>query len=200
MRSIPGGKADIEGAQWMASLPRAGSPRGGSIPGPDARGLRTYARRRGSAACGIGAQKNRVGKLLRGEGLKPSSFLADIFGLSGRNLLKAPVKSGAMAPSGVEAELRGVAKKKGEEMRHALNGRLDKHGKLYPSRTLEMLDDSLGRLEKTEAGASQIYGSDRTPRGNAGHWPNRRESHYRRDRHGYEPLPNSGALPLLGRP
>lgn len=74
-------------AEWFATLLRAGLLNGSFIPAKDIRELRQLTRYRKSVISDVTSQKNRVKKFLQSSGFRLSTFLSDIFGASGRNII-----------------------------------------------------------------------------------------------------------------
>jgi transposase len=151
MHNIPGKKSDAEDAQWISQLLRAGLLKGSFIPEISIRDLRDLTRYRKHTAEDICTQKNRIEKFLQRKGFKLSTFLTDVFGVSGRSLLDILCKKGRIAPDDIRNELRGAAKRKTEDMLYALNGCLDRSGRQYLRRMFEMLDSLTKHLKTVEA-------------------------------------------------
>ena len=91
MRNVPGKKTDIKDAEWIASLLRAGPL--------EVRELRQLTRYRKNVVQDINTQKNRIEKSLQQAGSKLSTFLSDVFGVSGRNLIRLLIKKGKLPPT-----------------------------------------------------------------------------------------------------
>lgn len=155
MRNVPGRKTDIKDAQWIASLLRAGLLDGSFIPDSDVRELRQLTRYRRNIACDITQQKNRIEKTLQQAGFKLSTFLSDIFGVSGRNLLNVLIKKGRISPLDIDDETRRLSPAKKEEMKFALNGRLSSHQRDFLKLELDHLDSLLAHQAKVEEAISQ---------------------------------------------
>jgi transposase len=74
MKTVPGKKTDMRDAEWIATLLRAGLLQGSFVPERDIRDLRYYTRYRKAIVRDIGAQKNRIEKLLQSSGFRLSSL------------------------------------------------------------------------------------------------------------------------------
>ena len=109
MRNVPGKKTDIKDAQWIATLLRAGLLRGSFIPPINVRELRQLTRYRKNVVEDLSTQKNRIEKTLQQAGFKLSTFLSDIFGVSGRNLIGVLIKNGKLTPIDVENETKRIS-------------------------------------------------------------------------------------------
>ena len=151
MHNIPGKKSDIKDAQWISQLLRAGLLKGSFIPDRSVRDLRDLTRYRKHIIEDISTQKNRIEKFLQRKGFKISTFLSDIFGVSGRSLLELLINNGRITQDDIRNELRGTAKRKTEDMLYALNGQLDFYGRKYLSRMIEMLDSLVNHIKDIEA-------------------------------------------------
>jgi transposase len=112
MKNVPGKKTDIKDAEWIASLLRAGLLASSFIPPREVRELRQFTRYRKTIVEDIGTQKNRIGKSLQQAGFKLSTFLSDIFGMSGRNLIRVLIDKGCLSDSDVETETRRISQAK----------------------------------------------------------------------------------------
>jgi len=150
MKNVPGKKTDVKDAEWIASLLRVGLLRGSFIPPVEIRQLRQLTRYRKTIVEDICTQKNRIEKFLQSSGYKLSSFLTDVFGTSGRSLMKILVSKGKITSKDVERELRGAARKKIKDMRHALNGVMNEHQRHFLSLQLEHLDSLISHQKKVE--------------------------------------------------
>jgi len=159
MRNVPGKKTDISDAQWIASLLRAGLLSGSFIPESDVRELRQLTRYRRNIVQDITKQKNRIEKTLQQAGFKLSTFLSDIFGVSGRNLLKELVIKGRISPFDIDYKTMRLSSAKKEEMKFALNGRLSPHQRDFLKLELEHLDSLLSHLIKVEESIAQLSSS-----------------------------------------
>jgi len=151
MRNVPGRKTDIKDAQWIASLLRAGLLNGSFIPDADVRELRQLSRYRRNIVQDVSRQKNRIEKTLQQAGFKLSSFLSDIFGVSGRNLISVIIKKGRVSPLEIDSETKKLSPSKKEEMKFALNGRLSVHQRDFLKLELEHLDLLLAHQNKIES-------------------------------------------------
>ena len=150
MRNVPGKKTDINDAQWIASLLRAGLLSGSFIPDNDVRELRQLTRYRRNIVQDVSQQKNRIEKTLQQAGFKLSTFLSDIFGVSGRNLINVLIKKGRLSQIDIDNETKKVSSAKKEEMKFALNGRLTRHQRDFLKLEIDHLDSLLIHQEQVE--------------------------------------------------
>jgi len=104
MKNVPGKKTDMRDAEWIATLLRAGLLKGSFIPAKEIRELRHLTRYRKSVISDITSQKNRIEKFLQSSGFRLSSFMSDIFGVSGRNVMRYLCKHGKMTMESLHKE------------------------------------------------------------------------------------------------
>ena len=156
MRNVPGKKTDIKDAEWIASLLRAGLLRGSFIPPLDVRELRQLTRYRKNVVEDISTQKNRIEKSLQQAGFKLSSFLSDVFGTSGRNLLRILIQKGKITPTDVEYATTRISPAKKAEIKLAINGQLTKHQRQFLKLQINHLDELLTHLVTVEQSISDL--------------------------------------------
>lgn len=147
MKNVPGKKTDIKDAEWIASLLRAGLLQGSFIPSEKVRELRELTRYRRSISQEVTAQKNRIEKYLQSYGFKLSTFLTDIFGVSGRAIINHLSEHGYISPDKVQLYVKGRAKTKTEDIKIAVNGKLRQHQKEFLAMLLRRLDESYTYLD-----------------------------------------------------
>lgn len=124
MKQVPGRKTDMRDAEWIATLLRAGLLKGSFVPDRDIRDLRQYTRYRKALSRDIVSQKNRIEKLLQSSGFRLSSFLSDIFGVSGMALMHVLVEQGAISAHRLDHCLKGRARQKTTVILSSLTGTL----------------------------------------------------------------------------
>jgi len=150
MKNVPGKKTDIKDSEWIAKLLRAGLLASSFIPPKDIRELRQLTRYRKNVVQDINTQKNRIEKTLQQAGFKLSTFLSDIFGVSGRNLIRTLIKKGRISPSDVEAQTKRISKDKKAEIKRAINGQLTAHQRKFLQMQVTLLDELLVHLALIE--------------------------------------------------
>jgi len=146
MKNVPGKKTDIKDSEWIATLLRAGLLKSSFIPTEEIRELRDFTRYRKSIIADITSQKNRVEKHLQSCGFKLSSFLSDIFGVSGRAIIDHLSERGVINPSKIQEYVKGRAKAKTEDIKIAVNGKMTEHQKDFLKVLLERLDEDCKHL------------------------------------------------------
>ena len=156
IKNVPGKKTDIKDAEWIASLLRSGLLSGSFIPPQEVRELRQLTRYRKNIVQDVNTQKNRIEKTLQQAGFKLSTFLSDVFGVSGRNLIRVLIKNGKLSPFDVENETRRISKEKKAEIKRAINGQLTEKQRNFLQLQITMLDGLLAHLETIEISISEL--------------------------------------------
>jgi VCBS repeat-containing protein len=150
MRNVPGKKTDIKDSEWIAKLLRAGLLRGSFIPPAEVRELRQLTRYRKNIVGDVTKQKNRIEKTLQMAGFKLSTFLSDIFGVSGRNLMNVLIKKGHLIAKDVETEAKHIAAEKRSDIIRSNNGQLSIHQRHFLKLQIEQLDTLVSHLKSIE--------------------------------------------------
>lgn len=156
MKNVPSKKTDFKDAEWIALLLRAGLLRGSFIPPQDIRELRQLTRYRKHMTNDINTQKNRIEKSLQQAGFKFSTFLSDIFCLSGRNLMNVLILKGKLTPLDVEEQAKFIRQVKRDEIKTALNGKLSKFQRDFLQLQLSHLDEITKHLVDIEKSIAKI--------------------------------------------
>jgi transposase len=156
MRNVPGKKTDIKDAEWIATLLRAGLLQGSFIPPLDVRELRQLTRYRKNVVADINTQKNRIEKTLQQAGFKLSTFLSDIFGVSGRNLINVLIQKGKLTPADVDNEVKRISETKKSEIKISINGVLNAHQRNFLKLQLKLLDELYSHLQTIEDSIYEI--------------------------------------------
>lgn len=151
IRNVPGRKTDVRDAQWIASLLRAGLLRGSFIPDRPFRDLRHLTRYRKNIIRDIGAQKNRIDKYMQSAGFRFSAFLSDIFGVSGRNIIRHLIEYGEIPKEALNRCLKSKLRKRADEILVSLNDTLSAHGRSYLGRMFAHLEYIERHLREIEA-------------------------------------------------
>ena len=156
MRNVRGKKTDIKDAEWIAKLLRAGLLAGSFIPPHEVRELRQLTRYRKSIVEDISAQKNRIEKTLQTANVKLSTFLTDVFGVSGRNLINVLVEKGHLSPEDVETETKRISQEKKDAIKRVVNIQLSTHVRQFIRMQLNLLDDLLAYLKSIEESIDEL--------------------------------------------
>jgi transposase len=140
IRNVPGRKTDVKDAEWIADLVRHGLIAKSFVPPPPLRELLRYRRKLIEAQA---AERNRLLRLLETANIKLASVMSDVFGVSGRAMLKALI-AGSAAPEEIAALARGQLRRKHAALIEALTGGIEEHHRF-------LLAMQLGRIEAIEA-------------------------------------------------
>jgi transposase len=145
MRNVPGRKTDLADSRWLAGLLRHGLLKAAFIPPKYQRHWRDLTRTRTRYQQTVGDFKRRVHKLFQEANIKIDSVLSDLFGLTGRNLMKLLTSKGS-TPTLCEVEqcLRGSLREKRTEVYRSIQGFFENHHR-------DMLALMLETIEKLES-------------------------------------------------
>jgi transposase len=94
--------------------------------------------------------KNRIEKFLQQCGIKLSTFLSDIFGISGMLLIRKLCKQGQVSTTEVQSCLKGTLRNKLSEVRQAVNGRLSEHERVFLSTLVDTFERCQKEIENLE--------------------------------------------------
>jgi transposase len=143
IRNVPGRKTDVKDAEWIADLVRHGLIAKSFVPPPPLRELRELLRYRRKLVESQAAERNRLLKLLETANIKLASVATDVFGVSGRAMLKALIEGTASAETMADLA-KGQLRRKRVDLVLALEGRVEEHHRF-------LLAIQLRRLEAAEA-------------------------------------------------
>jgi transposase len=143
IRNVPGRKTDVKDAEWIADLVRHGLIAKSFVPPAPLRELRELLRYRRKLIEAQAAERNRLLRLLETANIKLASVMSDVFGVSGRAMLKALI-AGSAAPEEMAALARGQLRRKHAALIEALTGGIEEHHRF-------LLAMQLGRIEAIKA-------------------------------------------------
>ena len=95
IRNVPGRKTDVKDAEWIADLVRHGLIAKSFVPPQPLREMRELLRYRRKLTESQAAERNRLLKLLETANIKLASMMSDVFGVSGRAMLRALIEGRA---------------------------------------------------------------------------------------------------------
>ncbi|GIG19275.1 IS110 family transposase [Catellatospora methionotrophica] len=149
VKHLPGRpKTDRLDAVWLCKVAERQMLRASFVPPPQIRMLRDLTRYRVDLVAAVGAEKNRVEKLLEDAQIKLSSVVSDIFGASGRDMMAALV-AGRRDPHVLAQLARSSLRRKIDVLEEAFVGRFtDHHGFL--------LAKMLSRIDAIEADIADV--------------------------------------------
>jgi transposase len=139
LKHVPGRKSDVQDSAWIAQLLENGLLRGSFVPPVPIRDLRDLTRYRKKQIQERTREVNRLQKVLEEAGLKLTSVLSDIMGLSGRAMVKALAK-GTTDPAVIADLARGRLRGKLPALRQALQGRFRPHHAFLLEQILAKID------------------------------------------------------------
>jgi len=128
IKNVPGRKTDICDSKWLAGLLRHALLKGSFIPPKEVREWRDLTRLRRTYVETLGDYKRRTHKLFESANIKIDSVVSDLFGQTGRNLMRLlgqgslPIRQEDMEPC-----LRGKLKAKREELYRSIQGFFTAH-------------------------------------------------------------------------
>ena len=142
IRNVPGRKTDVKDSEWIADLVRHGLIAKSFVPPPPLRELRELLRYRRKLVESQAGERNRLLKLLETANIKLASVASDVFGVSGRAMLKALI-AGTASPEAMADLAKGQLRRKRADLVLALEGRMEEHHRF-------LLATQLRRLEAAE--------------------------------------------------
>lgn len=148
IKNVPGRKTDVKDSEWLCKLLRSGLIRGSFIPPKHIRQLRDLTRYRSKLNNNITSEKNRLQKYLEDANIKLSSVATDVFGVSGREMLKELIKGNADAEY-LSNLARGRLKSKTEALKKSFNCRITDHHRM-------LIEISLRHIEYMEGLVSEM--------------------------------------------
>ncbi len=148
IKAVPGRKTDINDAEWLARLVRHGLVRKSFVPPKPIRDLRDLTRYRRTLVEAQASERRRLIKLLEMADVKLAGVMSDVFGVSGRAILRALLEGSKTAADMAKLAL-GSLRKKRCQLIDALSVQLDDHHR-------HLLAIQLGRVEAAEADIADL--------------------------------------------
>jgi len=170
IKKVPGRKTDVKDAEWIADLLCHGLLRSSFVPPKPIRELRDLLRYRRKLVESQAAERNRLLKVLETANIKLANVATDVFGMSGRLMLRALI-AGKATPQEMAELAKGLLRKKIPELELALEGKLEEHHRFLLAlqlQRLEAAEKDLAALEqhiqqKLEPYAAQLALLDEIP-------------------------------------
>ncbi len=139
IKGVPGRKTDVQDAEWIANLLQHGLITPSFVPDLEQQDMRDLTRTRVSLVQERARLVNRVQKVLEEAGIKLSSVLSDVMGLSGRAILDAlcagesdPVRLAKLVHKSVHATQ--------EQLSTALTAEVREHHRFLLRELLSLID------------------------------------------------------------
>ena len=150
MKNVPGKKTDMRDAEWIATLLRAGLLNASFIPSKIVREFRDLNRYRKGVIRDMTTQKNRIEKFLQASGFRLSSFISNIFGASGMNIIHHLIEYGSIDQTAMNECLKAKTRNRMDEILMSVNGTLSLHQRSFLKMLInhfEMLNSHLTEVE-----------------------------------------------------
>jgi transposase len=126
LKRVPGRKTDVKDSEWLAQLLECGLLKSSFVPPPPIRDLRDLTRYRVQQVRDQAQETNRLHKVLEDAGVKLSTVVSDVMGVSGRAMLAALLE-GTRDPVALADLARGRLRSKLPALQRALQGRFRPH-------------------------------------------------------------------------
>jgi transposase len=150
IKNVPGRKTDVRDCEWIAMLLRHGLIRSSLVPPKPLRDLRDLLRYRRKLVNAEVDERNRLLKLLETANIKLSGVATDVFGVSGRAMLRALI-AGETDPAAMANLARGQLRHKLAQLAQALDGCIDDHHRFMLGLQLERIEAAERDLAKLDA-------------------------------------------------
>lgn len=148
IKNVPGRKTDIADSEWLAGLLRHGLLRGSFLLPGDARRWRELWGMRQSYVRTVGDFRRRVHKTLQCANIKIDSVVSDLFGVTGRNLMKLLIRRQSdITPDEIEQCARGPLRNKTQELCGSVRGFFTSHHAHVLSALLQTVGDPEAQIE-----------------------------------------------------
>lgn len=139
IKTVPGRKTDVQDAEWIADLLQHGLLTPSFVPDQQQQELRDLTRLRISLVQERARLVNRVQKVLEEAGIKLSSILSDVMGLSGRAILEG-LCAGESDPVRLAQRMHPSVRASQEQAVAALTGDLKDHHRFLLRELLILID------------------------------------------------------------
>lgn len=139
VKHVPGRKTDTIDAVWLAQLLAHGLLSASFVPPKPIRELRDLTRYRKALINERAASANRVHKVLEDAGIKINTFASDVFGVSGRAMMRALI-AGHDDPAAMADLAQRRMRSKIPDLTKALTGRFGAHHAFLLERMLDHIE------------------------------------------------------------
>jgi transposase len=159
VRQRPGKKTDKADAAWLADLLAHGLVEPSFIPPPAVQALRDLTRTRVALVQTRTQVQNRISKVLEDTNIKVAHAMSDLFGTSGRRMLKA-LCAGERDPHKLATLAMGTLRRKLPELEVALTGQFTAHhGRLIQGELelMELLERQIADLDAQIRQATEAF-------------------------------------------
>jgi transposase len=149
IKQVPGRKTDVKDSEWIADLIRHGLIRRSFVPPKPLRELRDLLRYRRKLIDSQTAERNRMLKLLETANIKLATVASNVFGASGRRMLRA-LLDGELTPEQMADLAKGRLRKKLVQLAPALDGRVEEHHRFLLGMQLERMEEVEATIKKLD--------------------------------------------------
>jgi transposase len=139
VKNMPGRKTDVSDAGWLADLGAHGLVRASLVPPPPIRQLRDLTRARTVITRERSREAQRLEKLLEDAGVKLTSVVSNITGVSSRAMLEALI-DGRQDPAAIAELVHPRMRPKIPALIEALTGRFGDHHRFMTRLFLDRID------------------------------------------------------------
>lgn len=139
LKRVPGRKTDVKDSEWLAQLLECGLLKASFVPPPPIRELRDLTRYRVQQVRDQARETNRLCKVLEDAGVKLTTVVSDVMGVSGRAMLAA-LMQGTTDPVVLADLARGRLRTKLPALQRALQGRFRPHHAFLLRQILSKID------------------------------------------------------------
>jgi transposase len=139
IKAVPGRKTDVQDAEWIADLLQHGLITASFVPSQEQQEVRDLTRMRVSLVQERSRLVNRVQKVLEEAGIKLSTVLSDVMGLSGRAILDA-LCAGESDPVRLAGRVHSSVHATQEQIAAALTAEVREHHRFLLRELLTLID------------------------------------------------------------
>lgn len=155
VKNVPGRKTDVSDAMWLAQLAAYGLLRASFVPDEPIRQLRDLTRTRTTLTAERTREYNRIEKVLEDAGVKLSSVVSSLKGLSSRRIMELLI-AGERDPHILAGAAYGSLKKKTPQLVEALIGRFGEHHAFLVRLHLQRVDQISASVEALDRRIEQL--------------------------------------------
>ena len=148
IKNLPGKKTDMNDAEWIAQLGRCGLIDPSYIPCEEVQQLRLLTRRRKAYTERITQCKNEIHNILQRANIKLTSYLSDIYGITGITLLEMFIDGEVITKQTILPKIHGKVKATAAELVEAMDGKLSFEDRFLLGQSLEHYRHSVNQVEE----------------------------------------------------
>ncbi|MGT2844916.1 IS110 family transposase [Streptococcus hongkongensis] len=150
MKNIKGQKTDKKDARSIAKLTRIGLLPKSFVPDETIQELRELTRQRKHQVENRNREVNRIHNILQSGGMKLTTYIEDVMGASGRNLMNLLIHEEVITPTIIKENVYTSLKKKVPQLQLALEGDFSAHHRFMLGQSLEIYDFYTQQIEILE--------------------------------------------------